>query len=154
MDLNLAIFVITLVIIAGAAAVRLSTRAGLPSLLFYLLFGLALGESGMGIEFDDLDLTMVLSSLALAVILAEGGFSTRMSVIRPVLGMAGLMATLGVAVSVAVTASIAYLALDVDLRTALLLGAVVGSTDAAATFSIHSTIRRGQKITGRRMKTA
>src|SRR5690606_20532389 len=73
---------------------------------------------------------------ALAVILAEGGLGTRLDVVRPVVWQAGLLATLGVAVSVAVTAVIARLTIDVDWRTALLLGAVVGSTDAAATFSI------------------
>lgn len=136
MDLNLVILGATLVLLAGVAAVRVSARAGLPSLLLYLMIGLAIGESGLGLEFEDVDLTMLLGTLALAVILAEGGLSTKWDVIRPVVGLAGLLATLGVAVSVAVTAGIAHLALDVDGRTALLLGAVVGSTDAAATFSI------------------
>ncbi|WP_101524572.1 potassium/proton antiporter [Nocardioides houyundeii] len=136
MDLDLGILTASLVLLTGVAAVRVSARAGLPSLLLYLAIGLALGEAGLGIQFEDVDLTMVLSTLALAVILAEGGFSTRWDVIRPVVGLSGLLATLGVALSVTVTAGIAYLALDVEPRTALLLGAVVGSTDAAATFSI------------------
>lgn len=136
MELNLTILAASLVLLLGVAAVRVSARAGLPSLVLYLGIGVALGEGGLGIAFDDADLTMVLSTLALAVILAEGGFSTRWSVIRPVVGLSALLATLGVAVSVALTALIAYLALDVEPRTALLLGAVVGSTDAAATFSI------------------
>ena len=136
MGLNLTILLGTLVLLAGVAAVRVSARAGLPSLLLYLAIGLCLGESGLGLEFEDVDLTMLLGTLALAVILAEGGLSTRLDVIRPVVGLAGLLATLGVAVSVAITAGLSYLFLDVDVRTALLLGAVVGSTDAAATFSI------------------
>ncbi len=136
MDLNLVIGGAALVLLTGVAAVRVSARAGLPSLLLYLVIGLAIGEAGLGLQFEDLELTMVLSTLALAVILAEGGFSTRWDVIRPVVGLAGMLATVGVAASVAVTALIAYVALDVDPRTALLLGAVVGSTDAAATFSI------------------
>jgi cell volume regulation protein A len=136
MDLNLTILAGTLVLLAGVAAVRVSARAGLPSLLLYLAIGLALGESGLGVHFEDVDLTMLLGTLALAVILAEGGLSTRLDVIRPVAGLAGLMATLGVAISITVTAGLTYLLLDVDLRTALLLGAVVGSTDAAATFAI------------------
>ncbi len=134
--LYLAILIGTLVLLAGVAAVRISSRAGLPSLLLYLAIGLVIGEAGFGLQFEDADLTMLLGTIALAVILGEGGLSTRWSVIRPVVGLAGLLATLGVAVSVAVTAGIAHLALDVDLRTALLLGAVVGSTDAAATFSV------------------
>jgi len=136
MDLNLAILGGTLVLLAGVAAVRVSARAGLPSLLIYLVFGLVLGEGGLGFDFEDVDLTMLLGTLALAVILAEGGLSTKAEVVRPVVGLAASLATLGVVVSVTITAAITYVVLDVDVRTALLLGAVVGSTDAAATFSI------------------
>ncbi|GAB2883199.1 potassium/proton antiporter [Nocardioides pacificus] len=136
MTLYLAILGGTLVLLAGVAAVRVSVRAGLPSLLLYLALGLAIGEAGLGLNFDDADLTMLLGTLALAVILGEGGFTTRWSVIRPVVGLAGLLATVGVAISVAVTAGLAYLLLDIDVRTAVLLGAVVGSTDAAAVFSV------------------
>lgn len=136
MDLDLFILGAALVLVTGVAAVRISHHAGLPSLLLYLAIGLAIGEAGLGLEFEDTELTVLLSTLALAVILSEGGFSTRWSVIRPVVGLSGVLATVGVLVSVSVTAGIAYLALDVDLRTALLLGAVVGSTDAAATFSV------------------
>jgi cell volume regulation protein A len=135
-DLNVALLVGTMVLLAGVAAIRISARAGLPSLLLYLALGMALGEGGLGFEFEDVDLTMLLGTLALAVILAEGGLSTKVEVIRPVVGLAALLATLGVAISVAITSALTYLVLDVDVRTALLLGAVVGSTDAAATFSI------------------
>jgi cell volume regulation protein A len=136
MDLNLVILFSALVLLAGVAAVRIATRVGLPSLLLYLLIGLAIGESGLGLQFEDVDLTMVLSTVALAVILAEGGLSTRLDAVRPVLGQALLLATAGVLVSVFTTALIARLALGMDWRTALLIGAIVGSTDAAATFSI------------------
>lgn len=136
MSLELTILAAALVLLAGVAAVRVSARAGVPSLLLYLAIGLAIGEGGLGIEFEDADLTVVLSSIALAMILAEGGFGTKWSVIRPVVGLAGLLATLGVLVSVTVTAGLTWLLLDVDVRTAILLGAVVGSTDAAATFSV------------------
>jgi cell volume regulation protein A len=135
-DLDLFILGAALVLMTGVAAVRVSHQAGLPSLLLYLAIGLALGEAGLGLQFEDADLTVLLGTLALAVILCEGGITTRWSVIRPVVGLAGLMATVGVVISVSVTAAIAWLALDVDVRTALLLGAVVGSTDAAATFSV------------------
>lgn len=135
-DLNFVVLAACLVLLAGVAAVRISIRAGLPSLLLYLAIGLALGESGLGLAFEDLDLTMILGSLALAVILAEGGFTTQWPVVRPVAALSAVLATAGVAISVAVTATLAYLALDVDLRTALLLGAVVSSTDAAAVFSV------------------
>lgn len=136
MELNAFILGASLVLLAGVAAVRVSHRVGLPGLLLYLAIGLAIGESGLGVQFEDADLTLLLSTIALAVILSEGGFSTQWSVVRPVVGLSALLATLGVMVSVATTAGIAWLALDVDVRTALLFGAVVGSTDAAATFSV------------------
>jgi len=135
-DLNVVLLVATLVLLAAVAAVRLSTRTGLPSLLLYLGIGLTIGESGFGLEFDNADLTTILGFLALAVILAEGGFTTRWRDVRPVLFPSLLLASVGVAVSVGVTAAVAYAALDVDLRTAILLGAVVSSTDAAAVFSV------------------
>jgi cell volume regulation protein A len=124
------------VLIASVAAVRLATRAGLPTLLIYLGIGVALGESGLGFHFEDADLVQVLGTLALAMILVEGGFTTDWRVIRPVAPLAGVLATLGVAISVVVTSGIVYLALDVDLRTAILLGAVASSTDAAAVFAV------------------
>jgi cell volume regulation protein A len=139
-DLNLVLLVAAGVLLAGVAAVRVSTRAGLPSLLLYLGIGLLLGESGLGIVLEDANLVQVLGSVALAVILAEGGLTTRWEVIRPVLGLAGALATVGVAVSVTVTAGLAYLLLDVDGRTAVLLGAVVASTDAAAVFAVLRTM--------------
>jgi cell volume regulation protein A len=135
-DLNVVLLGATVVLLAGVAAVRISTRVGLPSLLLYLAIGLTLGEAGVGLGFDDADLTMVLGSIALAVILAEGGFTTQWQVIRPVVGLSAVLATVGVAISVAVTASLAYAALEVDMRTAIVLGAVVSSTDAAAVFSV------------------
>lgn len=135
-DLNLTILVVTLVLLTGVVAVRLSSRLGLPGLLLYLGIGLAIGESGAGLRFEDTDLAMILGSLALAVILGEGGFTTQWSVTRPVAALAAVLATVGVAISVAVTGGLAYVLLDVDLRTALLLGAVVSSTDAAAVFSV------------------
>lgn len=139
-DLNGVVLVATLVLLAGVVAVRISTRAGLPSLLLYLAIGLGLGEAGLGIAFEDADLTMILGSLALAIILAEGGLTTRWAVIRPVVGVSVVLATVGVAVSVTATAGLAWLALDIDVRTAVLLGAVVSSTDAAAVFAVMRTL--------------
>lgn len=148
-ELNTVLLAAAAVLLAGVAAVRISTRAGLPSLLFYLAIGLLIGEAGLGVGFEDANLTQVLGTMALAVILAEGGFTTQWHVIRPVVGLASVLATVGVAISVTVTAGLAYLALDVDLRTAILLGAVVSSTDAAAVFSVlrQLPIRRRVRAT-------
>ncbi|HVQ90500.1 MAG TPA: cation:proton antiporter, partial [Mycobacteriales bacterium] len=135
-QLNLVLGIGSLVLLIAVAAVRLSTGVGLPSLLFYLALGLGLGESGLGIRFDNAALTQVLGLTALAVILAEGGLTTRWTTVRPAIGFAAVLSTVGVGVSVAVTAGIAKLVLVSDWRTAILVGAVVTSTDAAAVFSV------------------
>ena len=135
-ELNVVVLAAMAVLLLGVAAVRVSTRAGLPSLLLYLAIGLSIGEAGLGLSFDDAALTQTLCTVALAVILAEGGLTTRLPVIRPVLGLAGVLATIGVAISVTVTSALAWLVLNVDARTAILLGAVVSSTDAAAVFAV------------------
>jgi potassium/hydrogen antiporter len=135
-ELNVALLLTTTVLLVAIAAVRLSSQAGLPTLLLYLGIGLIVGEAGFGLEFEDAQLTQVVGLVFLAIILAEGGLTTRWSVVRPVLGPSLALATVGVAVSVAVTATVAIVAFDVDLRTAILLGAVVSSTDAAAVFSV------------------
>ncbi|WP_148572341.1 potassium/proton antiporter [Nocardioides caldifontis] len=140
-DLNVVLLVGTGVLLIGVGAVRVSTGLGLPSLLLYLAIGLAIGEAGLGVDFTDADLTATLGSLALGVILAEGGLTTDWKVVRPVSRLALVLASLGVLVSVAVTTSLAYLLLDVDLRTAVLLGAVVSSTDAAAVFAVLRQMR-------------
>lgn len=135
-DLYTVLLVGTGVLLLAVVSVRFSQWAGLPTLLVYLGLGLALGEAGFGIEYEDAGLTRVLGFVALAIILAEGGFTTRWDSIRPVLGRSLALATVGVAVSVAVTAGFLHLLLGLDLRTSLLFGAVVSSTDAAAVFSV------------------
>ena len=135
-DLNVVLLVGAGLLLVAVGAVRISTKAGLPTLLLYLAIGLVVGESGLGIEFSDAELAQVLGSVALAVILAEGGFTTDWRTIRPVAPLAGVLATVGVAISVVVTTGLVYLVLDVDLRTAVLLGAVASSTDAAAVFAV------------------
>jgi cell volume regulation protein A len=124
------------VLLVSVVAVRLASRTGLPALLIYLAIGLALGEAGLGIQFSDYALTADLGLVALAVILAEGGLTTRWSVVRPALPFAVVLSTLGVAVSVGVVTAVAHLLLQIDLRTSVILGSVVASTDAAAVFSV------------------
>ena len=138
-DLDRALLIGALVLLVAVAAVRLSTRAGLPSLLIYLAIGVGLGEAGLGITFENVDLTRILGVCALVVIIAEGGLSARWAVLRPVLPAAVTLATFGVIVSVAVVGVVVHLLLHVPLQLALLYGAVLSSTDAAAVFS---TLRR------------
>jgi cell volume regulation protein A len=138
-ELNIALLIGAAVLLICVGAVRLSVRLGLPSLLVYLLLGLLIGEAGLGIRFTDAELTRTLGICALVVIIAEGGLTARWSTLRPVLGPAVVLSTLGVLVSVAVVGVLVHFALGVAWQQALLYGAVLSSTDAAAVFS---TLRR------------
>ncbi|HEU4426789.1 MAG TPA: potassium/proton antiporter [Pilimelia sp.] len=138
-NLDTALLIAAAVLLVAVAAVRLSSRLGLPSLLAYLALGMVIGESGFGIKFDDADLTRTLGFCALIVIIAEGGLTARWTTLRPVLGLAAMLATVGVMISVAVVGVVAHFVLGLDWRLALLYGAVLSSTDAAAVFS---TLRR------------
>jgi cell volume regulation protein A len=128
-----------LVVLVAAVALRLADRLGLPSLLLYLALGVALGESGFGVQFEDFSLTRTLGVAALVVILAEGGLTTRWGDVRGAIGPGLSLATVGLAVSVAVTAGVGVWLLGFSWGYALLLGAVISSTDAAAVFA---TLRR------------
>ncbi|SDZ07854.1 potassium/proton antiporter, CPA1 family [Micromonospora pattaloongensis] len=138
-SLDIALLLGSAVLLVAVGAVRLSTRLGVPSLLVYLALGVAIGESGLGIRFDDAELTRTLGFCALIVIIAEGGLTARWSTLRPVLGLAAALATVGVVVSIAVVGVAVHLLLGLDWRLALLYGAVLSSTDAAAVFA---TLRR------------
>jgi len=137
--INVALLIAAVVLLVAVAALRLSSRLGLPSLLVFLALGMALGPVGLGVQFTDAELTRTLGLCALVVIIAEGGLTARWSELRPVLFPALVLSTVGVAVSVAVVAVAAHLLLGLDWRLAWLYGAVLSSTDAAAVFA---TLRR------------
>ena len=134
--LNLVVLGASVLLLVAVLAVRLASRTSLPVLLIYLALGMAVGEAGLGVGFDDYRLTADLGLLALAIILAEGGLTTRWSQVKPAMPFAVVLSTLGVAISVAIVAAASYYLLDVDVRTAIILGGVVSSTDAAAVFSV------------------
>ena len=138
-QLNIALLIGAGVLLISVGAVRLSVRLGLPSLLAYLLLGVVIGEAGLGIEFENANLTRTLGICALVVIIAEGGLTARWTTLRPVLAPAVALSTVGVAVSIAVVAAAVHFVLGVEWRLAMLYGAVLSSTDAAAVFS---TLRR------------
>jgi cell volume regulation protein A len=136
---TVALAVGALVVLVAAVALRLADRLGLPSLLLYLAFGIAMGESGLGVQFEDFRLTQTLGYAALVVILAEGGLTTRWADVRRAIGPGIALSTVGVGVSVGVTAGVGVLLLGFDWEFALLVAAVISSTDAAAVFA---TLRR------------
>ncbi|MGP4057044.1 potassium/proton antiporter [Mycobacterium sp. 4D054] len=147
-QLYVAMFIGGLVLLASVAATRLATGIGLPSLLLFLGVGVLVGEDGLGLQFDNAQLAQDLGTAALAVILVEGGLTTRFGDIRKVLAPAAVLATVGVAVSTAVTALAVHWILGMDWQLALLLGAVVSSTDAAAVFSVLRVVPLPRRLSG------
>jgi potassium/hydrogen antiporter len=129
-------------------AVRVSSRTKLPSLLLYLLMGVAIGESGLGIGFEDAELAHSLGFAALIVILAEGGLTTPWRDIRPSLRLGLSLATVGVGVSVVIVALGGHYLLGLSWQTAVLLGAVTSPTDAAAVFSVLRVVPLPKRLTG------
>ena len=123
-------------VIAAIIAARAAHSLGLPALLVFLGLGLALGESGAGIQFSDARTAEVLGLSGLVLILAEGGLTTNWPHARPAMAGAFLLSTVGVAVSIVVAAGCAHWLLGFAWRDALLLGAVLAPTDAAAIFSV------------------
>lgn len=108
-----------------------------------------MGQDGIGdIHFSNAEMTQVIGYAALVVILAEGGLGTKWKEIKPVLPSASALALAGVAVSVGVTATAAHYLVGLEWRQALIIGAVVSSTDAAAVFSVLRRIPLPARVTG------
>lgn len=124
------------VLLVAMMAIRVSKKAGLPSMLLYLFMGMALGNAGLGIDFSNALLTEYLGLGALVLILAEGGLTTRWNNVKPALGLGISLATVAVIVSIGVAGLGVHLLMGYDWRTSLLWGAVLSSTDAAAVFSV------------------
>jgi potassium/hydrogen antiporter len=135
-------------VLVSIAAIRATHRLGLPTLLVFLGVGMLMGEDGLGIRFDDFEMAQVLGTTALALILIEGGLSTRWRSISGQLAPATTLATVGVVVSVLVTAAGAHYLLGFSWQAALILGAVVGSTDAAAVFSELRGVGLPKRLSG------
>ena len=139
-SVSIAILLGAVLVLAGILSSLVALRFGAPLLLVFLLVGMIAGEGGPGgIKFDDVGLTYTVGSVALALILFDGGLRTRFHTFRSVLVPSVTLATIGVLLTAALIAPIAKLALDLSWLEALLVGAVVASTDAAAVFLlIHS----------------
>ncbi|MED5388721.1 MAG: potassium/proton antiporter [Pseudomonadota bacterium] len=136
-SLNLFLLIGTGLMFTGLLLGSLSARFGVPSLLIFLVVGMLAGEDGIGgIEFDDFSTAYVIGNIALAVILLDGGLRTRLSTFKLGLKPALSLATLGVAISAALVGAFATWMMGVDWRVGLLLGGIIGSTDAAAVFSV------------------
>src|SRR6202165_2121209 len=124
-----------LLLLAGILSSLVAMRFGAPLLLVFLILGMLAGEAGPGgIRFDDVHATYLVGSIALALILFDGGLRTRFASFRSVFAPSLVLATIGVMLTAALTAPAAKFVLDLGWMEALLVGAVVASTDAAAVF--------------------
>jgi len=138
-----------LLVFTSLLAGVLSTRLGLPFLLVFLAAGMFVGVDGpLGVRFDSAPISAWVGNAALAVILLEGGISTRMDTFRTGFKPALVLATLGVALTAAMVGAVAMTVMNVDWRHGLLLGAIVGSTDAAAVFSLlrQTGVRLSERV--------
>jgi potassium/hydrogen antiporter len=147
-SLNVFLLVGALVLVAAVVAIRFSIQLGLPSLVIYLLIGVAIGEAGLGVQFEDADLAQVLAFAALVVILAEGGLSTRWEEVRSSFPIGVSLATVGVAISTTIMALVGHYVLGLDWTLAVLLGAVFAPTDAAAVFSTLRRVPLAPRLSG------
>ncbi|MBO0678661.1 potassium/proton antiporter [Mycolicibacterium sp. S2-37] len=147
-ELYLTLLIGGVVLLASIIGTRVANSVGFPSLILFLLVGIAVGEDGLGLPFDDVELARNVCTAGLAVILVEGGLTTKFADIRKVLAPAGALATIGIMVSTLITAAGAHLLLRMDWQLALLLGAIVSSTDAAAVFSVLRVLPLPRRLAG------
>ncbi len=133
--ISIGILLGSLLVLAGIMSSLVAMRFGAPLLLVFLLLGMLAGEAGPGgIEFNDVGTAYAVGSIALAFILFDGGLRTRFATFRSVLAPALTLATAGVLLTAMLTAPMAAFAFNLRWLEALLVGAVVASTDAAAVF--------------------
>jgi potassium/hydrogen antiporter len=147
-DPSLILLVGAAVVIAAIVAARIAHGVGLPGLLLFLGLGLALGEAGLGVRFDNAELAQALGLSALVLILAEGGLTTNWLHARAAAPAALLLATVGVTATIVVVAEVSHWLLSLPWRDAFLLGAVLAPTDAAAVFSVLRKLPLPPRLAG------
>ena len=139
------ILIAGLLLAIGLAAAKVADRVRVPGLLLFLGLGMLAGSEGIGgVEFDDAELTRTLGTIGLVLILFEGGLSAGWTEIRPVLGTAISLATLGTVLTALLTGAAAIWLFDLGTLEGLILGSAVAATDSAAIFAVlrGSRLRR------------
>jgi potassium/hydrogen antiporter len=150
-SLELSLLVGATLVVLSIVVSPLANRFGAPILLVFLAIGMLVGQDGPGgVEFDDFNIAYEVGSIALAVILFSGGLGTSVAAVKKCWSPAVVLATFGVLLTAGVVGLGVWL-LGEPLLTALLLGSVIGSTDAAATFLLLRN--RGVQLRGRVMET-
>lgn len=130
----LAILISAGLVMAAVFTTLIAFRVGAPLLLIFLAVGLLAGENGLGLKFNNSGVAYFIGSLALAVILFDSGFGTRLSAFRQAAVPAVVLATFGVVLTTALVGVAVRFVFGFPWLQSFLLAAVIGSTDAAATF--------------------
>ncbi|QDV54350.1 potassium/proton antiporter [Rosistilla oblonga] len=131
------ILIIGILLLLGIASNKFSARAGVPVLFVFLIVGMLAGSEGIGgIEFEDYSLAYGIGTVALCLILFDGGIRTPYSSIRSAWKPAGVLATIGVFITALITGAAAAWVLEISIWQGMLLGSIVGSTDASVVFSV------------------
>ena len=139
------ILIAGLLLAAGIGAAKVADRVRIPGLLLFLGLGMLAGSEGIGgVEFDNAELTRTLGTIGLVLILFEGGLTAGWSEIRPVLGTAISLATLGTILTAVIAGAAAVWLFDLGTLEGLIIGSAVAATDSAAIFAVlrGSQLRR------------
>ncbi len=142
-DLELLLFVVSILFFVSMLAGKASSRFGVPALLLFLAVGMFSGTDGLGIEFENIALAQSIGTIALCIILFSGGMDTKISEIKPIVAQGVILATVGVLLTAGITgviiwaiSGLIFKSVTIGLLTALLLASTMASTDSASVFSI------------------
>ncbi|MDQ0361075.1 potassium/proton antiporter [Breznakia pachnodae] len=141
--MNQYLLIVAIITIICIVSSKISAKIGLPSLLLFILIGMLFGSDGIfKIQFDDFVLSEQLCTIALIFIIFYGGFGMNLKSAKPIMGKALLLSTVGTFMTAMITGFLVHFIFKVSLAEGILIGSVIGSTDAASVFSIL----RGKKL--------